>query len=156
MSPLNDKNISNSQLYKGLSKSLTKGRMFTIYSLLMSPVPTLVDWPPLHPEEKQQGPQGRVGLLPPGPSQASSCCFPPPRHILTPQHSGTALLAASEFSLCFSQFFIKQLKVFFTHTEISFSFLFFFWSFCLFRVAPVVYGGSQARGPIRAVATGLG
>ena len=30
---------------------------------------------------------------------------------------------------------------------------FFFLSFCLFRAAPVAYGGSQARGPIRAVAT---
>ena len=27
-----------------------------------------------------------------------------------------------------------------------------FWSFCLFRVTPVAYGGSQARGPIRTVA----
>ena len=27
--------------------------------------------------------------------------------------------------------------------------------FCLFRAAPVVYGDSQARGPIRAVDTGL-
>ena len=32
-------------------------------------------------------------------------------------------------------------------------FPFFFLSFCLFRAAPVAYGGSQARGPIRAVAT---
>ena len=37
-----------------------------------------------------------------------------------------------------------------------FSFLFFF--FCLFAIswaAPTAYGGSQARGPIGAVATGL-
>ena len=27
--------------------------------------------------------------------------------------------------------------------------------FCLFRTAPTVYGGSQARGPIGAVAAGL-
>ena len=27
--------------------------------------------------------------------------------------------------------------------------------YCLFRAAPVAYGGSQARGPIGAVATGL-
>ena len=32
---------------------------------------------------------------------------------------------------------------------------FFFPLFCLFRAAPGVYGGSQARGPIRAVAAGL-
>ena len=35
-------------------------------------------------------------------------------------------------------------------------FLFFvFLSFCLFRAAPMAYGGSQARGPIGAVATSL-
>ena len=34
-------------------------------------------------------------------------------------------------------------------------FLFFFWSFCLLRPAPVAYGGSQARGLIGAVATDL-
>ena len=32
---------------------------------------------------------------------------------------------------------------------------FFFFVFCLFRAAPVAYGGSQARGLIRAVAAGL-
>ena len=31
----------------------------------------------------------------------------------------------------------------------------FFLSFCLFRAAPVAYGGSQARGPIGAVVAGL-
>ena len=36
----------------------------------------------------------------------------------------------------------------------SFLFLFFFF-FCLFRVAPAAYGGSQARGRIRAIYTGL-
>ena len=36
-----------------------------------------------------------------------------------------------------------------------FFFLFFFFSFCLFRAAPAAYGGSQTRGPIRAVAAGL-
>ena len=30
----------------------------------------------------------------------------------------------------------------------------FFFSLCLFRATPAAYGGSQARGPIRAVATG--
>ena len=34
----------------------------------------------------------------------------------------------------------------------GFSFLYFF---CLFRAAPEAYGGSQARGLIRAVAPGL-
>ena len=32
---------------------------------------------------------------------------------------------------------------------------FFFGSFCLFRAAPTAHRGSQARGPIRAVAAGL-
>ena len=34
-------------------------------------------------------------------------------------------------------------------------FLFFLFLFCLFRAAPATYGGSQARGPIRAIAAGL-
>ena len=37
-------------------------------------------------------------------------------------------------------------------------FFFFFFFFCLLaisRAAPVAYGGSQARGPIGAIATGL-
>ena len=38
---------------------------------------------------------------------------------------------------------------------ISFSFFPFFF-FCLFRAAPIVYGDSQARGHIGAVAAGLG
>ena len=38
----------------------------------------------------------------------------------------------------------------------GFCFFGFFLSFCLFsRAAPVAYGGSQARGPIGAAATGL-
>ena len=35
------------------------------------------------------------------------------------------------------------------------SFALFFFAFCLSRAAPVVYGGSQARGQIRAIAAGL-
>ena len=31
----------------------------------------------------------------------------------------------------------------------------FFFFFCLFRAAPLAYGGSQARGPVGAVASGL-
>ena len=38
--------------------------------------------------------------------------------------------------------------------KIPFFFL-VFWSFGLYRAAPVAYGGSQARGPIEAVAAGL-
>ena len=34
-------------------------------------------------------------------------------------------------------------------------FLIFFFVFCLYRATPVAYGGSQAGGLIRAVATGL-
>jgi len=34
-------------------------------------------------------------------------------------------------------------------------FFLFFWSFCLLRAAPAAYGGSQARGLIGAIATGL-
>ena len=38
----------------------------------------------------------------------------------------------------------------------GFYFLFFiFLSFCLFKTTPMAYGISQARGPIRAVATSL-
>ena len=33
--------------------------------------------------------------------------------------------------------------------------MYFFFLFCLFRTTPKAYVGSQARGPIRAVATGL-
>ena len=33
--------------------------------------------------------------------------------------------------------------------------LFCFWSFCLFRASPLAYGGSQAKGLIRAVASSL-
>ena len=36
-----------------------------------------------------------------------------------------------------------------------FSFLFFFLSFCCFRATPLAYGGSQARGQIRAIAVCL-
>ena len=36
-----------------------------------------------------------------------------------------------------------------------FLFCFFVFFFFFFRAAPVAYGGSQARGPIRAVATSL-
>ena len=35
------------------------------------------------------------------------------------------------------------------------SFFFFFCLFAFSRAAPTAYGGSQARGPIRAVAAGL-
>ena len=34
-------------------------------------------------------------------------------------------------------------------------FFFFFFFFCIFRAAPAAYGGSQARGQIRAAAAGL-
>ena len=34
-------------------------------------------------------------------------------------------------------------------------YIFFFWSFCLYRVSPMAYIGSQARALIRAVAAGL-
>ena len=34
-------------------------------------------------------------------------------------------------------------------------FFFFFFFFCLFSAAPMAYGGSQARGQIRAIVTGL-
>ena len=38
-----------------------------------------------------------------------------------------------------------------SHVFFSFFFLFFF----VFRAAPTAYGGSQARGPVRAIAAGL-
>ena len=37
----------------------------------------------------------------------------------------------------------------------SFLFFFFFFCLCISRAAPTAYGGSQARGLIRALATGL-
>ena len=39
--------------------------------------------------------------------------------------------------------------------SVSFFFFFFFFFFCLFRAAPSAYGGSQARGLIRAIAASL-
>ena len=61
---------------------------------------------------------------------------------------------------------LRKSHHFLTETKPVFCFVFFFvfWSFCLFffffffvfsRAAPVAYGGSQARGLIRAVAAGL-
>ena len=41
---------------------------------------------------------------------------------------------------------------FFLHLWVRRSFFFFF---CLFMADPVAYGGSQARGPIRAIVAGL-
>ena len=38
---------------------------------------------------------------------------------------------------------------------VVFVFFFFLGLFCLFRTAPTAHGGSQARGLIRAIATGL-
>ena len=38
---------------------------------------------------------------------------------------------------------------------IIFIFIFTFYFFCFFRAAPVAYGGSQAKGLIGAIATGL-
>ena len=38
---------------------------------------------------------------------------------------------------------------------ILFYFILFYYYFCLFRAAPMAYGGSQARDLIRAVAAGL-
>ena len=46
-----------------------------------------------------------------------------------------------------------NLEIYMENFELSF---FFFFSFCLFRAAPTAYGGSQARGQIGAVGTGLG
>ena len=37
----------------------------------------------------------------------------------------------------------------------GFIYVFIYWSFCLFRATPSAYGGSQAGGPIGAVAVGL-
>ena len=39
--------------------------------------------------------------------------------------------------------------------QIHYLFFFFFFFFGLFRVAPMAHGNSQARGQIRAIATGL-
>ena len=57
----------------------------------------------------------------------------------------------------FSESFIKKIWVLLTFStgtfEVPHSFFFFF--FCLFRAAPAVYGGSQARGLTGAAATHL-
>ena len=50
------------------------------------------------------------------------------------------------FSHCKDSFFVPTA----THSHLWFSFFLFF-----FRASPMAYGGSQARGPIRAVAAGL-
>ena len=43
----------------------------------------------------------------------------------------------------------------YTYISVSHIWFFVFWSICLFRAAPTAYGGSQARGPVEAVATGV-
>ena len=65
----------------------------------------------------------------------------------------TLLINASSLSHLFRDVSWKELK-----SLIAYLFLSFFFFFCLFafsRAAPAAYGGSQARGVIRAVATGL-
>ena len=66
--------------------------------------------------------------------------------------------------VCFTLISAPQLKRIFriqidtVYIPIYFLKKFYFYLFiyfCPFRAAPVVYGGSQARGPIGAVATGL-
>ena len=47
------------------------------------------------------------------------------------------------------------LFILFIYMPFNFLFFFFFFFFCLFRAAPTAYGGSQARGPVGAVATSL-
>ena len=86
--------------------------------------------------------------------------FPPQipviQHIRNRDELRSRFIAVREFTpkivillmLCFNIQVTNIKKVFF------FSF-FLFLSFHLFRATPMAYGGSQARGPIRAVATGL-
>ena len=52
-------------------------------------------------------------------------------------------------------FFSEEMFICAGHSE-DVVYNFFLLSFCLFRAAPVTYGGSQERGRIGAVATGLG
>ena len=49
--------------------------------------------------------------------------------------------------------YVPEKRMEIIYFSISFSFFFFF--FGLFRVAPMAYGGSQARGSIGAIGTGL-
>ena len=61
------------------------------------------------------------------------------------------------FFLLFKKIFFSVLRYYlleFAFVEGLF-FLFFFFSFCLFRATPVAYGSSQARGPIGVADAGL-
>ena len=59
------------------------------------------------------------------------------------------------FSLSSSKDEVGEGKVLPSSLSFSFSSSSFFFFFLLFRATPSVYGGSQARGLMRAVATGL-
>ena len=50
---------------------------------------------------------------------------------------------------------ILKLKIKYLFRYLFFCFCLSFFFLCLFRAAPAAYGGSQAKGPIRAVANGL-
>ena len=50
---------------------------------------------------------------------------------------------------------LKGDKMFLNQTMLLFFFVCLFFVFCHFRGTPAAYGGPQARGPIRAVASGL-
>ena len=63
--------------------------------------------------------------------------------------SVTTAANATIFFLISPLYFITAL-----HPSLSFLFVCFWW-FVFFRSAPTEFGGSQARGPIRAVAAGL-
>ena len=66
---------------------------------------------------------------------------------------GTAFFFFFFFS--FFSFFFFFFFFFLLFFPMLFFLFFIFWSFCLFSPAPEAYRGSQARGPIRAVAAGL-
>jgi len=70
-------------------------------------------------------------------------------------HSCTPRINPIRLIMVFDPF--NKLLNFMCHFVVDFLklFIYLFLSFCLFRATPTAYGGSQARGPIRAVAAGL-
>ena len=57
--------------------------------------------------------------------------------------------------MCLLAIYISSLEKYVFRSSAQFFFFFFFCLFAFSRAAPVAYGGSQARGPIRATAAGL-
>ena len=112
------KKTSNSKLYEGLSKGLTASRMFPACSLFHSHVCPWW-WPP---EEKLE--QGlTAGWPPPGLSLASSSCFQHTCMFLfpNPQEQPCRPNQRIVFLMLLRVFKNKKLRIFFNHSEISYT-----------------------------------